>query len=108
MNKMNIGKNLKTLRKLRNMTQSELAAKIEVSTDHISHAEIGYGTLSLTRMLEICKLLEVTPNDILSGEYEPESEHSLQDEIIPLKEVNHHNAMLLLKLYQIMKEEEQS
>ena len=68
MNKKSIGKNIQALRIECGMTQVELAEKAGVSTDHISHIEIGSGSISLPLLLEICRLLNTTPNDILLGE----------------------------------------
>lgn len=73
MNRKNIGQNLSTLRRQCGMTQAQIAEKTGVSTDHISHVEIGSGTISLPLLIEICKLLNATPNDILAGEYASDS-----------------------------------
>lgn len=110
MNKENIGQNLRTLRRQCGMTQAKLAEKTGVSTDHISHAEIGSGSISLPLLLEICKLLEVTPNDILAGEYSPYVpegeenvwEESKYDKEISFEDVNPEDRMLLEHMYQFM------
>lgn len=73
MNKKIIGNNIQTLRNICGMTQAELAEKAGVSTDHISHIEIGSGSVSLPLLLEICRLLNTTPNDILLNELSPAS-----------------------------------
>lgn len=110
MNRKNIGQNLRTLRRQCGMTQAEIAEKTGVSTDHISHVEIGSGTISLPLLIEICKVLEVTPNDILAGEYTPDvSEENLQlqeghflDNEISFKNINPEDMMLLHHIYQYM------
>ena len=71
MDRKNIGLNIRALRRQAGMTQAQMAEKTGVSTDHISHVEIGSGTISLPLLIELCNLLEVTPNDILAGEYRP-------------------------------------
>lgn len=108
MNRKNIGQNLRTLRRQCGMTQAQIAEKTGVSTDHISHVEIGSGTISLPLLVEICKLLEVTPNDILTGEYLPEhdedtfQEDNSYDNEISFKDINPDDRMLLEHMYQFM------
>ncbi len=109
MNRKNIGQNLRTLRRQCGMTQAQLAEKIGVSTDHVSHAEIGFGSISLPLLIEICKLLDVTPNDILAGEYTPDyvdedlmEEQVLYGKSIVFDDVNPEDRMLLNYLHQFM------
>ena len=110
MNRKNIGQNLGTLRRQSGMTQAQIAEKTGVSTDHISHVEIGSGTISLPLLIEICKLLEVTPNDILAGEYTVESseetmnfyENSAYGKELSYENVNPEDRLLLNYIYQFM------
>lgn len=97
------------LRRQCGMTQAQLAEKIGVSTDHVSHAEIGFGSISLPLLIEICKLLNVTPNDILAGEYTRdtvEDDALLQEEgaygNLCFDRINPNDRMLLNYLYQYM------
>ena len=69
MNLQNIGNNIKTLRLAKNMTQSQLAEKAQISTVHISHIETGTVAMSLDSLINIANSLETTPNNILLGEY---------------------------------------
>ncbi len=69
MNKKQIGRNIKDLRKEQRMTQIELAERAGISTIHLSHIETGSVNMSLDTLLCICQALTVTPNDILLGEY---------------------------------------
>lgn len=110
MNRKKVGQNLHTLRRQCKMTQAQIAKSIGVTTDHISHIEIGAGTVSLPLMLEICKLLNVTPNDILAGEYTPDSteentdfreEHTYCSEIA-LDKISPDDTVLLKHMYQFM------
>ena len=115
MNKKNIGKNIQTLRKICGMTQAELADRVGVSTDHISHIEIGSGSISLPLLLEICTLLNTTPNDILFGEFSaaPSEEHSDVsreepfDSINPNDDMNADEAQLLNYMYHFITRQKQ-
>lgn len=110
MNRKNIGQNIRTLRRQSGMTQAAIAEKTGVSTDHISHVEIGSGTISLPLLIEICKLLEVTPNDILAGEYTPDSldeksylqESSFTVKDFSMEDINPEDRMLLQHIYEYM------
>ena len=70
MNTAQIRKNLEALRLTHGLTQAELAEAVDVTTDHISHVESGSSGISLELILKICRALKITPNDILSGEYD--------------------------------------
>lgn len=112
MNKKNIAKNIKTARRQCGLTQAQVAERIGVTTAHISHAEIGFGTISLPLLLEMCKLMNVTPNDILAGEYIPEkssSEASALHETgkyakgMSYKNINPEDRLVLDTMYEFMK-----
>ncbi|MCI8339213.1 MAG: helix-turn-helix transcriptional regulator [Lachnospiraceae bacterium] len=87
MNQMKIGQNLSAIRLQHGLTQAELAEAADVTTDHISHVENGSNGISLELLLKICRALGITPNDILSGEYETEEksdDHTLSlDQLEP-------------------------
>lgn len=70
MNTAQIRKNLEALRLMHGLTQAELAEAAGVTTNHISHVENGSSGISLELILKICRTLKITPNDILSGEYD--------------------------------------
>ena len=70
MNTAQIRKNLEALRLMHGLTQAELAEAVDVTTNHISHVENGSSGISLKLILKICRALKITPNDILSGEYD--------------------------------------
>lgn len=67
-----VGAKLKALRKVRNWSQSDLAAKVGVSRKHISEIETGKGTSLLTfvKLLKVFnkseKLLEVLSGSSVS------------------------------------------
>ncbi len=101
-----------TLRRQCGMTQSQIAEQIGVSIDHISHVEIGKGSISLALLLKICKLMNVTPNDILAGEYgtksadednvfQEESEYGVGGDM-SLEELNPGDRILMKYMYQFM------
>lgn len=69
MNKRNVGKNVQLLRNAFGYSQAELAERLGVSTIHLSHIETGKVGMSIEILISICNYLSVTPNDVLSGEF---------------------------------------
>ncbi len=69
MNTKQIGQNIKKARKALKMTQAELAEQANMSAIHVSHLETGKANLTIDTLYDFCKILNVTPNDILAGEY---------------------------------------
>ena len=62
-----IGNNIKTARNARVMTQDYLAEQLNVSDKFISMAERGVSGLSITSIVNICKILHIEPNALFSG-----------------------------------------
>lgn len=62
-----IGERLKKARKKKNLTQEQLAEKIEVSIAFLSRIERGSSQINLKRLSQICSLLDVTEGEILNG-----------------------------------------
>ena len=57
-----IGKRIKLRRKELNIKQNELAEKLNISNNHLSSVENGREKPSLELLLNICELLNVTPD----------------------------------------------
>lgn len=68
MNQEKIGKFIATSRKVKNMTQKELAEKLGVTDRAISNWENGKNMPDLVLFKDLCSILEITINDLLSGE----------------------------------------
>ena len=61
-----IGKNIRTIRKAKNLSQEQLAEKIWISTTHMSHIETGSTKLSLAVLVDIADALQVGTDELLS------------------------------------------
>ena len=68
MNTYVTGNTIRQLRETRKLTQAELAEKIGVSSKTISKWETGKSLPDSSIMLELCSTLDITVNDLLSGE----------------------------------------
>ncbi len=68
MNQERIGKFIATCRKEQNLTQEQLAEKLGITYKAVSKWECGKGLPDASIMIELCKILKITVNDLLSGE----------------------------------------
>lgn len=68
MNQEKIGKFIKKLRKEKKLTQSELATKLGVTDKSISNWENGKNMPDLSLFKPLCEILDITINDLISGE----------------------------------------
>lgn len=62
-----IGSNIKRARLLRGLTQEALSERLDTSTNFISLVERGSSGISLTNLVDICKILEVDTSFIFDG-----------------------------------------
>lgn len=63
-----IGKRIQERRKELNLTQQEVYEKLNVSQNHYSRIENGHVGMSFEILLEICEILQVSTDYILTGE----------------------------------------
>ena len=68
MNQEKTGRFIAELRKEKNMTQQEMASKLNVTDRAVSHWENGRSMPDTGVMLELCKILNINANELLSGE----------------------------------------
>ena len=68
MDQIKIGKFIQEQRKINNITQSELAEKLNISDRAISKWENGICLPDASNMQELCKILKISINDLFSGE----------------------------------------
>ena len=68
MNQIKIGKFIAQCRKEQNLTQTQLAEKLNVTDKAISKWETGKGMPDSSIMLELCQKLQINVNELLSGE----------------------------------------
>lgn len=64
---MNIGDNIKKIRKEKKLSQSELAASLEISQSYLSDLENNRKNLGIKTVEKIAKKLEVTTSYLMSG-----------------------------------------
>lgn len=93
MNQTKIGKFIAECRKQKNLTQMQLAEKLNLTDKAISKWERGLSMPDSSIMLELCEILGITVNDLLSGE------------VITM---DHYNKKLEKNLLEVIKQKEQA
>lgn len=69
-----IGKRIKFYRKQKNMSQMQLAEKVDLSAPYISYIETGAKKISLPVLIKISEVLGTTPNNLLTDHITPFAE----------------------------------
>ena len=80
MDQIKIGKFISECRKKQNLTQAELSDKLSITDRAVSKWETGRAMPDSSLMLELCEILKITVNDLLSGEVVSVSEYNKKQE----------------------------
>ncbi len=80
MDQIKIGRFIADCRKKNNMTQMQLAEKLGITDRAISKWENGRALPDASLMLDLCKELKITVNDLLSGEVVKMDEYNERSE----------------------------
>ena len=86
MDQIKIGKFISECRKKNNLTQFQLAEKLNITDRAVSKWERGKAMPDSSIMLDLCKLLGISVNDLLSGE------------VVKMDNYNKTNEQMLLEL----------
>ena len=86
MDQIKIGRFIAECRKKANLTQMQLAEKLGITDKAISKWERGMAMPDTSIMLELCNILKITVNDLLSGEK------------VNMENINQKNEQLLLDM----------
>ena len=76
MNQVKIGKFIAKCRKGQRLTQVELAEKLDITNRAVSKWETGRSLPDSSIMLDLCKILNINVNELLSGQYIREENYS--------------------------------
>lgn len=93
MNQEEIGKFIAKCRKGKNLTQAQLAEKLNITDRAVSKWENGKSMPDSSIMLELCEILGITVNELLSGEKitMENSEKKADENLIALKKKDENN-----------------
>lgn len=70
---MGFSENLQILRKMQNMSQEQLAEKLEVSRQAVSKWESGSGYPETEKLITICEIFDCSIDEILKGKFSEDS-----------------------------------
>ena len=104
MNQIKIGKFIASCRKAQGMTQANLAEKLGITDRAVSKWENGKSMPDSGIMLELCELLEINVNELLSGEkidmnnYEEKTEENLRQVLNRVEKILNENRVLKLAI----------
>ena len=99
-----IGEFIKTQRKAKKLTQIQLAEKLLVSEKTISKWECGNGFPDTSLILPLCKELDISANELLSGKKLTSEEYQIQAEnnLLTLKSQQEQSHKFLLTLESVL------
>lgn len=80
MDQVKIGKFIQAIRKEKKLTQREVAEQLNISDKTVSKWETGNGLPEVGLMLPLCRLLEISVNELLSGERLDETQYQKRAE----------------------------
>ena len=100
MNQIKIGKFIQEQRKEEGITQSELAEKLNITDRAISKWENGICMPDVDNINELCKILNITINDLFSGEVVDmkENEKKLEQNLLEMTRLKEERDRQLLAL----------
>ena len=106
MNQVEIGKFIAKCRKEKKLTQAQLAEKLDITDRAVSKWETGKSMPDSSIMLELCEILGITVNELLSGEVvDTENyEKRINENLIALKRKDENNMsknMIILIVFSI-------
>ena len=82
MNQIKIGKFIAKIRKEKKLTQKQLADELGITDRAISKWENGKSMPDLSLLKPICNILDISINELLSGEYIENNESNLEENIV--------------------------
>lgn len=100
MDLIKIGKFVSSKRKEKNLTQSQLAEKLNISDRAVSKWEKGICLPDAGNMPELCKVLDITINDLFSGEVVDmkENEKKLEENLLEMTRAKEESDKHLLNI----------
>lgn len=103
MDQIKIGKFISTKRKEKNITQSKLSEMLNITDRAISKWENGVCLPDVGVMIELCKILDITINDLFSGEIVDmkDNEKRLEENLLEMAMIKEQRdkELLLLEIF---------
>lgn len=104
MNQIKIGKFIAECRKNKKLTQADLAEELNITDRAVSKWETGKGMPDSSIMIELCNILGINVNELLSGERikMEDYEKKVEDNLIDFKRREEENNKKMLMLENVI------
>ena len=101
---MKFGDNLKNLRKLKKISQEELAEKVNVSRQSVSKWETGEAYPEMNNILELCKIFHCNINDLVNDNMiDLDSlDEDVKMSVVKLKKEKQHQVKVISKILSLI------
>lgn len=97
-----IGQRIKEVRTDKHLTQEYLANMTGVNTSHVSNIETGKTKVSLTLLVQICCVLDVTVDFILENEYHNPTSTLEKELLNTIKDMKKEKQETLLRIAKVL------
>lgn len=99
-----IGERLKKARLAKGLTQEKLAEQLDLSVAFLSRVERGNTHINLSRLSELCSLLEISEGEILNGTSSNASDYMQSDFNALLKNCSPEKQKLIYNIAKVIAE----
>lgn len=99
-----IGERLKKARLSKGLTQEDLAEALDLSVAFLSRVERGNTHINLTRLSQICSILELSEGEILNGTSSKSSNYMQSDFASLLKKCSPEKQKLIYNVAKVIAE----
>ena len=92
---MNLGERLFELRKAKNLTQDDMAEKLNVTRQTVSKWETNQSTPDFDKIMPLCELFEIGVEELLTGKKPEEKQEKKEEQILTRQEVKERSAKVV-------------
>ena len=92
---MNLGERLFELRKAKNLTQDDMAEKLNVTRQTVSKWETNQTTPDFDKIMPLCELFEIGVEELLTGKKEEQREEKKEEKVLTRQEVKERSAKIV-------------
>lgn len=92
---MNLGERLFELRKAKNLTQDDMAEKLNVTRQTVSKWETNQSTPDFDKIMPLCELFEIGVEELLTGKKPEEKQDKKEEKVLTRQEVKEKSAKIV-------------
>lgn len=92
---MDLGERLFELRKAKNLTQDDMAEKLNVTRQTVSKWETNQSTPDFDKIMPLCELFEIGVEELLTGKKPAEKQEKKEEKVLTKQEVKEKSAKVV-------------